>query len=82
MSKILEMGRTPDEWSKRLELRGFQLSPRVLRSRAKAHGQFFSLGSGMIITPDQMDEILLREAAEKSNPIDFDKLASKRKVAK
>jgi hypothetical protein len=82
MSKILEMGRTPDEWSKRLEIRGFHLSPRTLRSRAKAHGQYFSIGSAMIITPDQMDEILLREASGQPAPVDLDLLASRRGTAK
>lgn len=82
MSKIFEMGRTPDEWSKRLEIRGIDLSPRVLKSLAKTHGQHFSIGRAMIITPDQMDEILLREAASKPAPVDFDHLVARRKISR
>lgn len=80
MSKILEMGRTPDEWVKRLELRGFDVSSRVLKSKAKTHGQFFAIGNAMVITPDQMDEIILREACAKPTPVDFEKLISGRKT--
>ncbi|UFS66262.1 hypothetical protein LO749_17200 [Paracoccus denitrificans] len=62
MSKIFDLGRTPEEWSARLRPRGVELSPRTLRSKAREHGQYFAVGRAIFITPDQMDEILLREA--------------------
>lgn len=62
MSKIFDLGRTPEEWSARLRPRGVELSPRTLRTKAREHGQYFAIGRAIFITPDQMDEILLREA--------------------
>lgn len=69
MSKIFDLGRTPEEWSARLRPRGVELSPRTLRSKAREHGQYFAIGRAIFITPDQMDEILLREADRASRCI-------------
>lgn len=66
MSKIFDLGRTPEEWSAKLRPRGVDLSPRTLRAKAREHGQYFAIGRAIFITPDQMDEILLREAARTS----------------
>lgn len=74
MSKIFDLGRTPEEWSEKMRARGVDLSPRTLRSKAREHGQYFALGRTMLITPDQMDEILLREADRAVRPVDFQRM--------
>ncbi|WP_233901938.1 hypothetical protein [Paracoccus denitrificans] len=64
MPKIFDLGHTPEEWSAKLRPRGVELSPRTLRSKARAHGQYFAIGRAIFITPDQMNEILLREVKQ------------------
>lgn len=74
MSKIFDLGKTPEEWSAKLRPRGVELSPRTLRSKAKEHGQYFAIGRAIFITPDQMDEILLREADRVSRPAELQRI--------
>lgn len=80
MSKIFDLGRTPEEWSAKLRPRGVELSPRTLRSKARTHGQYFAIGRAIFITPDQMDEILLREA-DLISPADRARRSSQRSSA-
>lgn len=62
MSQIVEKALTPEEWSFKLERRGVSISPRTIRSKAREHDQFYSLGRMMLLLPEHIDEMLRLEA--------------------
>lgn len=57
-SAILETGKSPAEWCGALKARGFDVSERTLRSKARELGACHVIGKAMIITPEQIDAIL------------------------
>lgn len=58
-SKLLDDGKTPEEWSRLFKDRGMTVSPRTLRQKARALQQCHIIGHGaMLISPQQMDCIL------------------------
>ena len=71
MSSLLESGRTPEQWCESLRTRGIKLSPRTLRSKARAHSQFYAIGKLMLIMPNQIEAILQAEteAEQSRNPL-------------
>jgi len=58
LSSILDSGRPPSEWVELLSTRGLVISERALREKANRIGAFHRLGRNMIITADQIDQIL------------------------
>jgi len=58
LSSILDSGKPPSEWVELLSTRGLVISERALREKANRIGAFHRLGRNMIITADQIDQIL------------------------
>jgi hypothetical protein len=57
-STILDCAKPPSEWVSLLSERGLMISERSLREKANRLGACHRLGRNMIITPEQMDQIL------------------------
>ncbi len=55
---------TPEEWCKKLRKSGASVSPRALRSKAREHGQFYSLGRAMMLTTEHIETILRLDAGQ------------------
>ena len=58
LSTILDSGKPPSEWVELLSTRGLIISERSLREKASRIGACHRLGRTMIITADQIDQIL------------------------
>lgn len=54
---------TPEEWCKRLQKSGASVSARALRSLAREHGQFYSLGRAMMLTSSHIEALMCIEAS-------------------
>ena len=57
LPKILQHGKTPEEWVAQFAERGVQLSPRTLREKARQLNAFCSLGNAMFLKPEHIDRI-------------------------
>ena len=68
LSTILDSGRPPSEWVELLCTRGLIISERTLREKANRIGAYHRLGRAMIITTDQIDQILESGKQCPSNP--------------
>lgn len=64
MSDILSSGKTPEEWADIMSARGLPVSARTIRQKANRLGACHKLGRAMIITPEQLDQILSERAKE------------------
>ncbi|MEP0208804.1 MAG: hypothetical protein ABJ370_14430 [Paracoccaceae bacterium] len=53
---------TPEEWCKRLKKSGASVSVRVLRSMAREHGQFYSIGRAMMLDSIHIETLMRLEA--------------------
>ena len=62
MLEAVENGKTPEEWSELLSSRGMPLSSRLIRSKARELGCFYSLGRAMILSSDHVEILLTAEA--------------------
>ncbi|MGZ2258537.1 hypothetical protein [Roseobacter sp. A03A-229] len=54
---------TPEEWCRKLSKLGASVSPRALRSKAREHGQFYSLGRAMLLSAGHVETIMKLDAA-------------------
>lgn len=54
---------TPEEWCKKLQKTGAAISARALRTKAREHGQFYSLGRAMLLSSDHVECLLKIDAA-------------------
>lgn len=54
---------TPEEWCRRLRKSGASVSPRALRSMAREHGEFYSLGRAMMLSSNHIEVLMKLEAA-------------------
>ena len=61
---ILDTGKTPEEWADIMVQRGLPVSARTLRQKANSLGACHKLGRAMIITPEQLDQILAERKPE------------------
>jgi len=59
MSELLAQGQTPEEWSESLLEHGVHVSPRLIRSRAHKTGQFYKIGRLMLLTPAQLEALIM-----------------------
>lgn len=59
MSEILSQGQTPEAWSESLKEHGVHVSPRLIRSKAHKTGQFHKIGRLMLLTPAQMETLIM-----------------------
>jgi len=67
-SAILDAGKSPADWvSWLLEYRQINIAERTLREKANRLGACFRIGNAMIITPEQIDEILTEDWKCRSN---------------
>lgn len=55
---------SPSEWVQILRERGILVSERKLRSLARKHQQFYSLGQTMLLHPMHIDVIMSAEAKQ------------------
>lgn len=58
MSELFTEGQTPEAWSEQLGAHGVHVSPRLIRTKARASGQFYKLGRLMLLTPAQMERLI------------------------
>ncbi|WP_299550865.1 hypothetical protein [uncultured Tateyamaria sp.] len=58
MSELLKEGQTPEAWSVQLRAHGVHVPPRLIRTKARATGQFYQLGRLMLLTPAQMERLI------------------------
>lgn len=65
-STLLDTGKTPAQWCEVFAERGFNISERLLRTKARKLGACHILGGAMLITPVQID-IILEESQCRSN---------------
>lgn len=59
MSELLTQGQTPEAWSAKLREHGVHVSPRLIRSKAHKTGQFYKIGRLMLLTPAQMETLIM-----------------------
>ncbi|MEO9515608.1 MAG: hypothetical protein ABJH45_07065 [Paracoccaceae bacterium] len=57
MSELLSLGQTPEEWSKHLAGHGVHVSPRLIRSKARATGNYRQLGHLMLLLPSHIEAL-------------------------
>jgi hypothetical protein len=55
--KILDEGKTPEEWVKIFAARGVHLSARTVRAEARRLGACRILGKAMILLPEHIDRL-------------------------
>lgn len=55
---------TPEEWCKKLRKTGAAISARALRTKAREHGQFYSLGRAMLLSSAHVESLLRIDAAD------------------
>lgn len=77
-SEILATGKTPDQWVEVLVSRGIRITERTLREKANRLGARFTIGNAMIITPSQLDRILMESQGCRSNPTNADRSTGSR----
>lgn len=58
MSDLINEGKTPEAWSSQLAGHGVQVSPRLIRNKARKTGNFHQLGRLMLLTPAQIEALL------------------------
>ena len=56
---------TPEEWCKRLRKTGAIVSARALRTKAREHGQYYSIGRAMMLSARQLETLMRLEASNK-----------------
>ncbi len=54
---------TPEEWCKRLRKTGAVVSARALRTKAREHGQFYSIGRAMMLSAKQLETLMSLDAS-------------------
>jgi hypothetical protein len=57
-ARVLEEGRTPEQWVKALAEKGFPISERSLRAKARELGACRLFGKTMILLPEHVDLII------------------------
>lgn len=55
---------TPEEWCKKLRKTGAVVSARALRTKARAHGQYYSIGRAMMLSAKQLETLMSLDASE------------------
>lgn len=60
----LEDALTPEEWCRKLSKTGASVSPRALRTKAREHGQYYSLGRAMFLSAGHIETLLRLDAAQ------------------
>lgn len=58
MPELLTHGQTPEEWSQTLAGHGVHVSPRLIRSRARATGNYNQLGHLMLLLPSHIEALI------------------------
>lgn len=58
---------TPEEWCKKLQKSGASVSARALRTLAREHGQYYSLGRAMMLTSSHIEALMRIESAASVN---------------
>ena len=58
MSELLSQGQTPEEWSRQLSGHGVRVSPRLIRSKARATGNYRQPGHLMLLLPSHIEALI------------------------
>ena len=58
-SVFLDSGKTPDEWAEKMQARGYKITARTIREKANELNARGKLGDVYLITPEQIDIILM-----------------------
>ena len=64
MQKLDDM-LTPEEWCKKLRKTGAIVSARALRTMAREHGQYYSIGRAMMLSAQQLETLMRLDASDK-----------------
>lgn len=62
MEHVIAEARTPEDWCNLLRARGFRLSARTIRQKAREHGAYYAMGRAMLLLPEHVEAILKAEA--------------------
>ncbi len=54
---------TPEEWCKTLRKTGAVVSARALRTKAREHGQYYSIGRAMMLSAKQLETLMSLDAS-------------------
>ncbi|MEM6891397.1 MAG: hypothetical protein AAF636_25200 [Pseudomonadota bacterium] len=54
---------TPEEWCKKLRKTGAVVSARALRTKAREHGQYYSIGRAMMLSAKQLETLMSLDAS-------------------
>ena len=54
---------TPEEWCKKLRKTGAIVSARALRTKAREHGQFYSIGRAMMLSAKHLEALMSLDAS-------------------
>jgi len=55
---------TPEEWRKKLKKTGAAISARALRTKAREHGQYYSLGRAMLLSSRHIESLFKIDATD------------------
>jgi hypothetical protein len=66
MSELLQEGKTPENWAMHLREHGVKVSPRLIRTKARATGNYYQLGNLMLLSPIQIEALLMLERPQPS----------------
>mgnify|MGYP001791047993 CR=1 FL=1 len=56
---------TPEEWCKKLRKTGAIVSARALRTKAREHGQYYSIGRAMMLSAKQLETLMRLDSSSK-----------------
>lgn len=74
MPELLTHGQTPEEWSQVLAGHGVHVSPRLIRSKARATGNYHQLGHLMLLLPSHIEALIEPgEAKDEASELSIDK---------
>ncbi|WP_299479318.1 hypothetical protein [uncultured Roseibium sp.] len=57
LPKILEAGKTPEQWAKTFAEHGIEISARTLRDKARKLSAYCGLGNAILLKPEHIDRI-------------------------
>ena len=57
LPKVLQTGKTPEEWASVFGERGIKVSPRTIREEARKLAAFCKIGNAMLLKPEHIDRI-------------------------
>ena len=57
LPKVLETGKTPEQWAEVFADQGIKVSPRTIREEARRLAAYCKIGNAMLLKPEHIDRI-------------------------